>query len=109
MPLESVADKKHYFHYAKLIAQFEKILYNVSIKNRGTYMQVSYDRLWKLLIDKKIKKMQLKSMAAIGTSTLAKLGRNEPVSMDVLMKICNALSCNIGDIMDVLPADGGTK
>lgn len=66
-------------------------------------MALSYNKLWKLLIDKKIKKMQLKAMASLGTTTLAKLGKDQPVSMDVMMRICKVLECNIGDIMDVLP------
>jgi len=68
-------------------------------------MTLSYNKLWKLLIDKKIKKMQLKTMAGLGTTTLAKLGKDQPVSMDVMMRICKVLECNIGDIMDVLPDD----
>lgn len=66
-------------------------------------MVLSYNKLWKLLIDKKIRKMQLKAMAGLGTTTLAKLGKDQPVSMDVMMRICKVLECNIGDIMDVLP------
>ena len=65
-------------------------------------MAVSYNKLWKLLIDKKMKKMQLRDMAGIGSSTLAKLGKDQPVSMDVIMKICNVLRCDVGDIMEIL-------
>ena len=64
-------------------------------------MEVSYNRLWKLLIDKKMKKTEFAKAVGIGQNTLAKLGRDENVSMDVLLKICNFLNCNIGDIMDV--------
>jgi DNA-binding Xre family transcriptional regulator len=64
-------------------------------------MGVCYNKLWKLLIDKKIKKMQLKEMTGIGTTTLAKLGKDQPVSMEVIMKICNVLECDIGDLMEV--------
>ena len=63
-------------------------------------MKISYNKLWKLLIDKKLKKIDLKKMASISSSSLAKLGKNEPVSMDVLYKICFVLECNIGDIVD---------
>lgn len=70
-------------------------------------MQVSYDKLWKLLIDKKMKRTDLKDTAGISSSSLAKLGKDENVSMDVLKKICRALKCNIGDIMDILPNDKG--
>lgn len=66
-------------------------------------MVISYNKLWKVLIDKKMKKMDLKEAAGLGTTTLSKLGKDQPVSMDVMMRICKVLDCNIGDIMDVLP------
>ena len=66
-------------------------------------MQVSYNKLWKLMIDKKMKKMQLKELAGIGSTTLAKLSKDEPVSMDVMVRVCKVLECNIGDVMDILP------
>lgn len=66
-------------------------------------MALSYNKLWKLLIDKNIKKLELRDMAAISNNTLAKLGKNEPVAMTVLEKICSALNCNIGDIVDYVP------
>ena len=68
-------------------------------------MALSYNKLWKILIDKKMKKMQLRDMAGIGSSTLAKLGKDLPVSLDVIMKICNALKCDIGDVMEILPEE----
>jgi putative transcriptional regulator len=68
-------------------------------------MAVSYNKLWKLMIDKKMKKMQLRDMAGIGSSTLAKLGKDQPVSMDVIVKICNVLKCDIGDVMEILPEE----
>ena len=70
-------------------------------------MAISYNKLWKQLIDKNMTKTDLRLKADIGTATLAKLGKNEQVSMDVLLRICNALKCNISDIMDVLPLSGG--
>lgn len=63
---------------------------------------VSYDKLWKKLIDLKMKKKDLKDMTGIGSTTMTKLINNEPVSMSVMIKICVALKCNIGDIMDVV-------
>ena len=66
-------------------------------------MPVSYNKLWKLLIDKNMKKTQLKAVSGISSGTLAKLGRNESVTTDVLVRICRALNCDIGDIMEVLP------
>lgn len=68
-------------------------------------MAVSYNKLWKLLIDKNMSKTDLRIKADIGTATLAKLGKNQLVSMDVLMRICGALSCNISEVMDILPAE----
>lgn len=65
-------------------------------------MQVSYDKLWKLLIDNKMKRTDLKDAAGISSSSLAKLGKNKNVSMEVLKKICRALACNVGDIMDII-------
>jgi len=70
-------------------------------------MAISYNKLWKQLIDKNMTKTDLRLKADIGTATLAKLGKNEQVSMDVLLRICNVLNCNISDIMDVLPISGG--
>ncbi len=68
-------------------------------------MAVNYNKLWKLLIDKKMTKTDLRLKADIGTATLAKLGKNQPVSMDVIIKICAALECNIADVMDIIPAE----
>lgn len=68
-------------------------------------MAVSYSKLWKLLIDRNMNKTDLRLKADIGTATLAKLGKNQPVSMDVIMKICSVLECNIADIMDVIPME----
>ena len=66
-------------------------------------MALSYKKLWILLIEKGLKKTDLKPLCNIGTVTLAKLGKNEPVSMEVLQKICKALECNFGDIVDYIP------
>lgn len=63
---------------------------------------ISYDKLWKKLIDLKMKKKDLKDTTGIGSTTMTKLTNNEPVSMSVMIKICVALKCNIGDIMDVV-------
>ena len=66
-------------------------------------MAISYDRLWKLLIDKKINKTQLKDLAGISTNAVAKLGKNESVSLETLEKICATLNCDIGDIVGFVP------
>ena len=74
-------------------------------------MVVNYNKLWKLLIDKGMTKTQMRLQADISTTTLAKLGKNETVSTDVLLKICKLLDCNVGDIMDVIneEASNGDK
>ena len=66
-------------------------------------MRVCYDKLWKLLIDKKMNKSDLRNKVGMGPSTLAKLGREEKISMDVIMRICEVLNCDVGDIMEILP------
>lgn len=63
-------------------------------------MAANYTKLWKLLIDKKINKTTLREMSGISTGTLAKLGKNDYVSTEVLEKICRALQCDIGDIIE---------
>ena len=68
-------------------------------------MEVSYKKLWKLLIDKDMKKKDLLVTADISWASVAKLSKGETVSMEVLMKICKALDCNIGDIMDLIPEE----
>lgn len=64
-------------------------------------MAVSYAKLWKLLIDKNMSKTQLIKDAKISTNAMAKLGKNEDVRVEVLVKICSALECNIEDIMEL--------
>jgi DNA (cytosine-5)-methyltransferase 1 len=67
------------------------------------YMAVSYDKLWKLLIDKKMNKTQLCERAKISTNAMARLGRNEDVRVEVLTRICLELGCSMDEIMEVLP------
>lgn len=64
-------------------------------------MTISYDKLWKLMIDKKINKTELCKKAKITTNAMAKLGRNESVQIETLVKICKALNCNIEDIVEI--------
>ncbi len=68
-------------------------------------MAVSYNRLWKLLIDRKMTKTQLCSRAKISTNAMAKLGRDEDVRVEVLIRICSVLSCTVNDIMEIVPED----
>ena len=69
-------------------------------------MVISYNKLWKLLIDKKMSKADLRRAASIAPNTMTKLRRDEEVSMAVLIKICTVLQANIGDIMDLIPEEG---
>jgi conserved domain protein len=62
---------------------------------------ISYKKLWKLLIDKNLKKKDLQKMAGISSSSIAKLGRNENVNTEIINKICNALDCDTSDIMEM--------
>lgn len=66
-------------------------------------MRVSYKKLWKLLIDKDLSKGQLRQKAGITTNSLAKLGKDENVSTEVLCKICKVLDCRLEDIMEIIP------
>ena len=68
-------------------------------------MSVSYKKLWILLIEKDMKNTDLRIQSGISTGALAKLGKNENVSTDVLAKICKTLKCNISDIMEMIPDD----
>ena len=65
-------------------------------------MSISYNKLWKLLIDKGMLKKDLMAATKITASTMAKMGKNEPVSLDVLVRICKVLECNIEDIMEIV-------
>lgn len=71
-------------------------------------MTISYNRLWKLLIDKGIKRTELKRLAGVSTNVIAKLGKNEPVAMETLAKICTALQCGLDEIVDIT-TDGGKE
>ena len=65
-------------------------------------MAVSYNKLWKKLIDLEMSRSELRVKAGISTRQLAKLGKNENVTTDVLVKVCEALNCNVDEIMDIL-------
>lgn len=66
-------------------------------------MAVSYKKLWKLLIDKNMSKTQLIKATKISTNAMAKLGKNEDVRVEVLVKICSELNCSMDDIMEIIP------
>ena len=66
-------------------------------------MGICYKKLWKLLIDKDMKKKELSTIAGISQASITKMGRNGHVSIETLMKICSALGCGIGDIVEITP------
>ena len=66
-------------------------------------MAVSYKKLWKLLIDKDMRKQDLRAAAKISSSSIAKLSKGENVNTEILVKICKALNCDVSDIMEILP------
>ena len=65
-------------------------------------MTVSYNKLWKLCIDNEMRKSDLAKAISVSPSTLAKLGKNEPVSLETLMRICKVFHCDIGDVCEVI-------
>lgn len=65
-------------------------------------MRISYNKLWKLLIDKDMTKMQLKDAAGISAASIAKLGKGSNITTDILLKICNTLDCRIEDILETI-------
>lgn len=64
-------------------------------------MVIKYSKLWKLLIDKNMKKTELIKLAGISSNAMANMGKGKNVSTDVLCKICNVLNCNVGDIIEI--------
>jgi DNA (cytosine-5)-methyltransferase 1 len=68
-------------------------------------MSVNYDKLWKLLIDKKMNRTDLKNAAGISFNVLAKMGKGEAVSMESILKVCKALGCDISDVMELEKLD----
>ena len=68
-------------------------------------MSVSYKKLWKLLIDKDMKKKELCEKARISSSSLTKMGKNKHITTEVLVKICTALNCTVDDIMEIIPEE----
>lgn len=68
-------------------------------------MIISYNKLWKMLIDKKMNKRDLKDVSGVSTASIAKLSKGENITTDVLLKICRALDCDITDIMEIEPEE----
>ena len=74
----------------------------IKLLRGGVYMKICYKKLWKLLIDRDMMKKDLAEKAGISLASIAKLGRNENVNTDILLKICIALECDISDIMEII-------
>ena len=72
-------------------------------------MAISYNKLWKLLVDKKMSKADLRKAAGIAPNTMTRLRRDEEVTLSVLHKICSTLGVDIGDVMEFLPEEGGIQ
>lgn len=66
-------------------------------------MAISYKKLWKLLIDRDLKKKDLQKMASVSSASITKLGKNENVNTEIIDKICVALNCDVSDIMEIVP------
>ena len=73
------------------------------MSRKGIIMAIRYNKLWKKLIDENMMKVELRDQAGITTNALAKLGKNEHVSTQVLEKVCKVLHCEIQDIMEFVP------
>lgn len=65
-------------------------------------MRISYNKLWKLLIDRNMNKQDLKKLCGISSASIAKLGKGDNITTDVLLRICTALECDIADIMEIV-------
>lgn len=72
-------------------------------------MAVSYNKLWKILIDKSLSKTKLTRIAGISTNAMAKLGRNEDVRVKTLEKLCTSLECKLDDIVEIVPDEKSKK
>ena len=79
------------------------------IQRSKNNMKMSYNKLWKLLIDRKMKKSDLRKKAGISSSSLAKLTKDENVTTEVLSKICQDLKCDVSDIMEFIPDETDEK
>ncbi len=90
--------------YWLTFADYDGIIQDVySHQNGGENVGYSYNKLWKILIDRKMTKKDLRDKTKLTSTTIAKMGKEQPVSLDVLGRICAALEVNIGDIVDYIP------
>ena len=84
---------------------YNKNQVNILPENGGSCMAISYKKLWKLLIDKDMKKKDLQQLAGISAASVTKLGKNENVNTEIIEKICVALQCDVSDIMEMADED----
>lgn len=91
-----------FVHFRDIIIKSHSVLHVFFVFCEVDKMEVSYKKLWKILIDKDMKKKDLQAMAGISWASVTKLSKGETVSMEVLMKICKTLNCDIGDIMELI-------
>ena len=89
-------------HQNDILNKYENHYIAFRLKEVGA-VEVSYKKLWKLLIDKDMKKKDLQQQAGVSWSSVTKLSKGETVSMEVMMKVCKALNCDIGDVMELIP------
>lgn len=86
----------------KYYAVYSEIILGV----RGYKMHITYKKLWKLLIDRDLKKRDLCEMAGISSASMAKLGKNENINTSIIVRICEALNCDTSDIMEIEKTEG---
>lgn len=82
-----------------------RLIQVIVIVSAGGTMGVTYKKLFKLLIDRNMKKKDLRDLAGIGNSTMTKLSNDENVTIEVMAKICRALDCTIDDVVEIVPGD----
>lgn len=94
-------------NFAILIASLAFLVYNIMVyfRQEYSYWEISYKKLWILLIEKNISPAALRKDLNIATGTMTKMRRNEDVALSVLLRICEYLDCNIGDICDAVKAE----
>ena len=85
------------------VAKYHQMIYNhVKLLKKDKHMSISYNKLWKLLIDKDMKRKDLQEAAGSSSASIAKLGRGDNITTDVLLKICETLNCKLEDIMETI-------
>ena len=89
------------FRISLVIISNRNLQIDIFPEKGGLFMTISYKKLWKLLIDKDMKKKDLQQLAGISAASVTKLGKNENVNTEIIEKICTTLRCDVGDIMEM--------